>query len=1145
MARFNTSGLSNPPDKAYRFGDFLGVDYFNVKSKVSPQRATDMSNLIHKDGVNQKRPGFNQVGHLYYGAINGKYMSCQINGIWFLKSNNNEVALVHAGTHFFIYKDANFENNPEEIIPTAYDESLNYKLKNIKDERSFGVIRGNRIYILCGVYLVGGFWDDKFELRLVENDKDTYVPTTTIGITELNANLDTRTILDEPNMLSSRRINKVIGNNDYLLLNSYGPHDWHPNPEDQSENVYDNATNKYGYIITKEFNPEEELENDAAIINNGTLQIVINADEDLYILQCSTSSNQSLSFSEFDYNEENDVSNLIRFCFDKSKEKATKLYNQIRALSIAVYRMEEETNIKITVDVKIAFKNEIDNRKIRVSECIIFDGNPSTYVLDAPVAKDSLIYLNGIELEKDMYSLYTSVDSTISKITFIKGLPKPLIEGQSNYEIMFTTANESEADKINGCRFGMIFEYNDLQHLFVSGNPSYPNYDYHTSDRYQNTTQNFSTSEYEDLTYFGSSSFYMLGSATHPIVGYSLLSDDTIAIHKEFNPNEPNLYIRRPTIVTIVDVLGNEYKKIEYTQTSATISEGALNNNTIANLFNDNLFLSRNGIFGIQLSENIKTDERYAVERSTLVNNKLMKEDLEDSTAIVFENRYYLALKNGRIYIADSRFRTRVANDLLDTLSYEFWIWEDVPVNVWFVKNNLLGFGTRDGQICLFNDVNQFYDQTYFMYSEGSIKQKSETEFIISNSVEIENNDKIYFEEGIEKLLLKENEIKSNGDYEYTTDLDNFWSNISPYDKQEVLVEIEQNSDLEIVNNIENYDQSFATIDNKFGCKSSNNKKYRYLKITLHFNDLVAEESYENKDCELLIDIENYTFDDLLSPKESEENKNKHVGKIKKWAIKKEDVALIEKYLKKITINVDSSQVYIGFSEENVSVSDYNYISETLSCILEINSIENYIFKLKNNETNEYLNDSKIVAISKKEHLVDVNKIYELDDIRYITFKGNTFTNENDEIVDQRFIQNGSIKDFKVIHEENVKCYWKVPSTDLGVPYYLKKGFGITLTPEIYINSDVDVSYTTRKLFGLVETIDLNTDGENFIDFENFEIKKFTIHTNKFDIAYNKRIIINDFNYIQFILSSNNRNNFGVKELILHYRVTRKAKGVR
>lgn len=782
MASFNTQ-YSKIKSYNQRFGDFLGVDYFNERTNVAYNRATEMSNFIHKDGCNQKRNGYTQIAEIY-DKTTSQDTPLSINGLWTITTNYKDElgknivwTIIHAGTTFFGYKNGDLTSKPITLEPKCDDTTLNYKINRVKNEKSFGVIKGNRLYILCGVYLVFGSWDNgsTFKLKLVENASDTYIPTTTIGIAPENSGYtNQRTSLDEPNLLSNKRINRLIGTNINVLptfinpayyISSYGM--W-KNKVGVKFKITDETANPTitAYIVHTLSNDEETLE--LTITNSYQNYSYINP----YNKGDANFEKKDTEFKQY-------LSTWLNQGIDSSA--VSELFEAIVQLDL-IYDVSKKE-----ISIYIGFTNGLDDT-FRLDN-ISINGNSinQTYILDAPIDSTKPIYLNGKECNSNHIILY---ENNENMITFVGGLASGTTEGESNNEVAFTTTLEQQADLINDCRFGKIFEYNQLQQLFVSGNPNYHNYDWHTSDRFYNETQEFTISEYEDLTYFGSESFYMLGEATHKIVGYSQLGDNTLAIHKEFNPNEPNLYIRTPKIVTIKGIDDVEYSKLEYSQTSTAISEGAINYDCMANLFNDKLFLSKNGLFSVQLSQNLKTDQRYAVERSTLVNNRLTKENLENATAIVFENRYYLSIGNGKVYIADSRFRTRAGDDLQDTLSYEFWIWDNVPAHIWFIKDNKLGFGTKDGKICIFDDNESYVDKTYIEYPSGYLTTTSNGTLIYNRKKElIESGDIIQFTSSIYKELFTYNHTDDIAKSYFTTDILDFKENILPNEDKIVKVE--------------------------------------------------------------------------------------------------------------------------------------------------------------------------------------------------------------------------------------------------------------------------------------------------------------------------------------------------------------------
>ena len=292
-----------------------------------------------------------------------------------------------------------------------------------------------------------------------------------------------------------------------------------------------------------------------------------------------------------------------------------------------------------------------------------------------------------------------------------------------------------------------MFGYNEAEYLFASGNPDYPNADWHTGDRDSSEIET-DLAEYEDLTYFGETSYAVCGGEMSAITGYSLLGDKTLAILKEYSPNEPTMYIREAVLDEVITTDGEalDFKKVYFPQYHTSSTEGCLNFHTVDNLAGDKIFISKNGIFGISLSSNIKSDERFAKERSRLINPVLMKEDLTKAVGIVFDNRYYLAIGN-KIYIADSRYKTQYDVEMDDTFCYEFWLWEwqNAIITSLFIKDNKLWFGTDDGKICSFQNEKNYIDKAYRLtnLNGGSLTLEANDVFVINSQYEINNGDKI------------------------------------------------------------------------------------------------------------------------------------------------------------------------------------------------------------------------------------------------------------------------------------------------------------------------------------------------------------------------------------------------------------------
>ena len=80
----------------------------------------------------------------------------------------------------------------------------------LADHKSFGISSNHKLYLFDSEY----YWvlskNATYSLDKVEDKADTFIPTTTIGITENRSGLSNRTALDDVNLLSSMRRNKLI-----------------------------------------------------------------------------------------------------------------------------------------------------------------------------------------------------------------------------------------------------------------------------------------------------------------------------------------------------------------------------------------------------------------------------------------------------------------------------------------------------------------------------------------------------------------------------------------------------------------------------------------------------------------------------------------------------------------------------------------------------------------------------------------------------------------------------------------------------------------------------------------------------------------------------------------------------------------------
>ena len=123
----------------------------------------------------------------------------------------------------------------------------------------------------------------------------------------------------------------------------------------------------------------------------------------------------------------------------------------------------------------------------------------------------------------------------------------------------------------------------------------------------------------------------------------------------------------------------------------------------------------------MKFSENIKSNERYAIERSSFINSMITKhKNLSAAKAIVFKNRYYLAIDD-IVYIADARYKTSPRDsDMNDSSNYEWWIWDNIKVEKWIIIDNELYFIDKDYQLSKFVDEREDSKITIIGYGNNS-----------------------------------------------------------------------------------------------------------------------------------------------------------------------------------------------------------------------------------------------------------------------------------------------------------------------------------------------------------------------------------------------------------------------------------------
>lgn len=338
--------------------------------------------------------------------------------------------------------------------------------------------------------------------------------------------------------------------------------------------------------------------------------------------------------------------------------------------------------------------------------------NEKKYVLNAKNLDSTLVKAKVLQTDGNWKEIKEkagiTVDRAKGEVTFSVAPGKSPVEGADNVEIYFYKKNQEYVDKINACTIMTIFTFGTGDWLFLSGNPKFPNLDWH--------------SDVNDATFISDLSYSNIGQSNSSIVTYLKLGT-SMAIIKTDNDQDYTAYIRNAEL--------SEGKTV-FPIAQGIVGVGAISRRATASLRDDQLFLAKDGVTAI-MTQNV-TSEKFAQNRSYYINPKLLKEEgLENATAVEHDGYYYLAV-NGHVYVADGRQGFKSYNQQAqnsESYQYEWYYWENVPVSCWFEDETDLYFGSDAGVIYRFhNDKSKITEPNRFKDDQEDTKAHWSTPFL-------------------------------------------------------------------------------------------------------------------------------------------------------------------------------------------------------------------------------------------------------------------------------------------------------------------------------------------------------------------------------------------------------------------------------
>lgn len=685
--RFNTNVSANSK-KSIELNNFLGVDFSSAPTNVSKGRASFAKNLISIDGVNQKRPGWETLYAFFKDYLGSK--SEAINGIFINKFERHgyidEIIIVQQADKFYrIEKDEEkdsyiainipIQHRPEDFATVPAEPEV---FKNTTDWnfKSQAFMSNNKLYILGGgEYLVfnidDGYEPFKTQEEMFDSDLGEWVYVDKIYNKSDEVEFNGYVYICKEDAVNAKehkpsgkrdistqyweyrkdvyRLDKVIGHRyTYKPTTTIGimPKE----AKDTSRSSLDKINLLSAFRINKLRGVGSDIKPSSVLIE--TADIVAQTGKEYYI------SNESGTFTLAE-----NVSDL-----GDTLLKSNGYYEKRQ-----VYTFQLDAN---SIEKGSLFEVQIESKFGDYNKSYHYISNKNGQRLG--YSYDRFLYdkIGGnqegyIDIDNGVLYIFDSVN-----IEPPNGVQDNITVTYSPYKI---------DDTITSCEFGCRFGYQGRDTLFLSGNPKYPNKDF------------YSYTVKEDFTYFPADNIESFGSPSTKVKAYLHISDGTLAVLKESSKTEPSIYYRGVSYTT--DNIGATV--IQYPIKPGASGEGAINAYTCGNLQGDNLFVSENGIFGLTLSENVVVNDRYARERDKFIHAKVIKHNLANAVATVYQGKYLLAVDDV-CYVMDSRFKSTSQEDADDTFGYECWFWDNMPIHCFCVYNNELYFGTKDGKFCKF-----------------------------------------------------------------------------------------------------------------------------------------------------------------------------------------------------------------------------------------------------------------------------------------------------------------------------------------------------------------------------------------------------------------------------------------------------------
>ena len=657
-----STDISRKDRKVATLQDFKGLDTVHSPLNITYSHAIEMRNLINRDGANRKRKGWRQAKAFDAAGIPAGSWNGELNFSAEKDGSDKKNVFIH-----FYYLDNSLEIKAYDLADNSeIAVEKGFTISEIQKKNLSIVFFEEKLYIAgCGEILVGNAetnTDGNIKISFADllNSGEVYIPETIIlGSNTLQADNVSDTLPFTFNLW----VYTIAGF--CATDNYYAPGDVAPDGVSYPDGEELTSTRLDGILpfvlgVDNVKNIEaNQIQEDINILTN---EVINTARINLTSQDRTLAEDKKLKF--------------VAFRLDQMEAYNIEWWNEVTSPTKRDMYFNKRNTYMSHITVEIYLNNKktkvingfVQQKATTSPNYAVFTPDPSVNGYD-----DIRVAFVGKNFCADITKIADSVDV-------------------ENYVIDFKIKFQRREEESENTLVRMTSKSTMLTLFGAEGTPN--------RLMMCDGSNTILYSEYKNPLYIGGENTITLGNT--PITAWIKGTETSLYVFKKFSRQEENLYVIDPQLVTSSSNVYNVNKgEVLYLNKGYSVPESAVNQYCACNLANDILIVSDDGVYGIEMSANVASTERFARSRAEQIKNLLQEEDLTTAKAIVWDNKMFISV-NGNVYIADARYRATFNGDMSDTFNYEWWFWDNMPVYYWIIINEKLCFVTSDNRICEF-----------------------------------------------------------------------------------------------------------------------------------------------------------------------------------------------------------------------------------------------------------------------------------------------------------------------------------------------------------------------------------------------------------------------------------------------------------